>query len=104
MPKDGVLTGKGNEPVPSVNYYVYIVECVDKTLYTGRTVNIEKRVREHNKSRAGAIYTRGRRPVTLVYAEICPSLSDVLKREAEIKKLSRVQKLQLINGTRDNPA
>jgi putative endonuclease len=76
--------------------YVYILECCDKTLYTGYTGNIEKRIYEHNNTRAGARYTRGRRPVKLVYVESCSTPSDALKREAQIKKLSRAQKLLLI--------
>jgi putative endonuclease len=78
-----------------MNHYVYIVECSDKTLYTGWTNNVEKRIREHNSGRNGARYTRGRRPVKLVYTETCAGLSDALKREAEIKKLSRRGKLAL---------
>jgi putative endonuclease len=75
--------------------YVYILECSDKTLYTGTTNNIEKRIQEHNNTRAGAKYTRGRRPVKLVYVEVCSTPSIALKREAEIKKLSRAEKLRL---------
>ena len=78
-----------------VTRYVYIVECSDKTLYTGSTGNIEKRIQEHNSSKAGAKYTRGRRPVKLVYVELCATPSIALKREAEIKKLSRARKLLL---------
>jgi|WetSurMetagenome_2_1015567.scaffolds.fasta_scaffold112975_2 putative endonuclease len=88
-----------NEPPGST--YVYILECVDRTLYTGCTINIEKRIGEHNNSRAGARYTRGRRPVTLVYVEICSSLPEALRREAEIKKLSRARKLLLISESPD---
>ncbi|MCX5810806.1 MAG: GIY-YIG nuclease family protein [Proteobacteria bacterium] len=80
--------------------YVYILECSDKTLYTGTTSNIEKRIREHNHTRTGAKYTRERRPVRLVYVETCSTLSIALKREAEIKKLSRTQKLLLIRNFR----
>lgn len=75
--------------------YVYIMECSDKTLYTGSTNNIAKRIQEHNNTKAGAKYTRGRRPVKLVYVEICSTPSIALRREAEIKKLSRAQKLLL---------
>jgi putative endonuclease len=82
----------------SMNNYVYILECSDKTLYTGFTNDIEKRVQEHNNSRAGAKYTRARRPVKLVYVEICSTSSVALKREAEIKKLSRANKLLLIKN------
>jgi putative endonuclease len=79
-------------------FYVYILECCDKTLYTGYTNNIQKRIYEHNNAGAGARYTRGRRPVTLVYAEGCSTQSDAMKREAQIKKLSRAQKLLLIKS------
>lgn len=75
--------------------YVYMLKCSDGTLYTGYTNNIEKRVKVHNLG-AGAKYTRGRRPVTLVYFERCKSKGDALKREHEIKCLSRKQKLELI--------
>jgi putative endonuclease len=77
-------------------HYVYILECSDKTLYTGCTNNIEKRIQEHNSGKAGAKYTRARRPAKVVYIETCPGLSDALKRESLIKQLSRKQKLSLI--------
>jgi len=76
--------------------FVYILECSDKTLYAGWTNNMEKRLQEHNEGKSGARYTRGRRPVRLVYREPCTTKSDALKREREIKKLSRAQKLLLI--------
>jgi putative endonuclease len=80
------------------HYYVYILECSDRTLYTGWTHDIENRIKEHNNGKNGARYTRSRRPVKLVYIESCLSLSDALTREAGIKKLSRVQKMQLIEN------
>jgi putative endonuclease len=76
--------------------YVYILECSDETLYTGWTVNIEKRLQEHNSGNYGAKYTKSRRPVKLVHLEMFDSLSGVLKRESQIKKMSRAEKLQLI--------
>ena len=76
-------------------YYVYILECSDKTLYTGWTNNVEKRIREHNNGKWGARYTRTRRPVKLVRVETCSTLSDALRRELQIKGLSREQKLRL---------
>jgi len=82
-----------------MNNYVYILECSDKTLYTGSTNNIEKRIKEHNNGTSGAKYTRARRPVKLVYVETCSTLSNALKREAQIKKLSRAQKLLLIRNS-----
>ncbi len=78
-------------------YYVYIVECADKTLYTGIATELERRVEEHNNSEKGAKYTRVRRPVKLVYSEEYPDRSTASKREYEIKKkMSRVEKLKLI--------
>lgn len=75
--------------------YTYILECSDGKLYTGWTNCIEKRIREHNSGR-GARFTRGRGPVKLRYLEISETRSDAMKREAAIKKLSHVQKEQLI--------
>jgi len=75
------------------HYYVYLLECSDKTLYTGWTNNIEKRAQEHNNGTCGAKYTRTRRPIKLVYVETYSTLSDALKRESQIKKLSHEQKL-----------
>lgn len=74
---------------------VYILECADKTLYTGCTNNIIKRVKEHNAGSQGAKYTRARRPVKLVYTENFKSLARGRKREAEIKRLTKKQKLLL---------
>ena len=77
-------------------WYVYILKCADNSLYTGITVDKERRVLEHNKSNKGAKYTRSRRPVTLVYFETYENRSSASKRESEIKKLTRSQKLMLI--------
>jgi len=78
-------------------HFVYIAECADGTLYTGYAANVEKRIATHNAGK-GAKYTRGRRPVRLVYAEACPSQSDALRREAAIKKLTRKKKLLLLES------
>ena len=67
------------------DYYVYIVRCSDGSLYTGSTNNLPARVEKHNRGE-GARYTRGRRPVTLVYSESAASKSDALKREIQIKR------------------
>ncbi len=77
--------------------YVYILECADGTLYTGWTTNPERRVKTHNAGK-GAKYTRSRRPVKLVYTELCEEKSSALRREYEIKQLSRAQKLLLIQN------
>lgn len=76
---------------------VYILQCSDKSLYTGITIEPQRRVEEHNRGdKQAARYTRGRRPVTLVYQEYCASRATAASREAAIKKLSRAQKLALI--------
>ena len=74
--------------------YCYIVECADGTFYTGWTTNLERRVKEHNAGR-GSRYTRLRRPVKLVYSERQPDRSAAMRREAKIKRMSRVAKLAL---------
>jgi len=86
-----------------MKYFVYILECVDGTFYTGYTTDLEKRLAVHNgtdKTRAAqtaaARYTRGRRPVSLVYSESLPTRSAALKREYAIKQLTREEKLELI--------
>ena len=74
---------------------VYIVRCADGTLYTGYAVDVEQRCAAHNQGR-GARYTAGRRPVSVVYAEPCASISDALKREHALKRLKRAEKEALI--------
>ncbi|HZX19449.1 MAG TPA: GIY-YIG nuclease family protein [archaeon] len=75
-------------------YYVYLLECADKTLYCGYTNNLEKRIAMHN-SEKGAKYTKGRVPVKLIYSEKFKSKSKALKRELKIKKFSREEKKKL---------
>lgn len=72
-------------------YFVYLAECIDKTLYCGIAKDVKKRIEQHNKGE-GARYTRPRRPVKLVYCEKKASRGEALKREAEIKKMSRKEK------------
>lgn len=72
-------------------FYIYIVECKDKTLYTGYTNDLDKRIKTHNQKK-GAKYTRGRTPVTLKYYEEFDNKADAMKRESQIKKLKRVKK------------
>ena len=77
---------------------VYIVECADRTLYTGVAISVDERIDAHNEGR-GARYTRGRRPVRLRYREEGMSRADALRREHEIKSLARSEKLDLIEGS-----
>lgn len=80
--------------IPQV-HFVYLLRCVDDSLYCGYTNNLTKRVETHNRGK-GAKYTRRRTPVTLVYSEEFKTKSEALKREHQIKKLSRKEKLALI--------
>ena len=79
-------------------WYLYILRCKDNSLYTGITTDVEKRLEAH-RSGKGAKYTRGRGPLELVYREECGDHSDALRREAEIKRLPRDEKLKLIEKT-----
>jgi len=86
---------------PKKTYTLYILKCADRTLYTGITTNIKKRLIEHNTSPKGAKYTRGRRPVTIAYTQTLPSHSEALKCEYAIKKLPRQKKVAIINSSFD---
>jgi len=77
-------------------WQVYILRCADNTLYTGITNDLDRRINEHNESKLGAKYTRGRGPVQLVYQCEMKDRSAASKEEARIKKLSRQEKLELI--------
>ena len=76
-------------------WYLYILRCKDGSLYTGITTDVEKRLEAHRAGK-GAKYTRGRGPLELVYKEDCGDHSNALRREAEIKRLPRDEKLKLI--------
>ena len=84
-------------------YFVYMLRCLDNSFYIGYTNNLEKRVIKHNRGKA-AKYTRGRRPVAVVYTERHKSKSSAMLRELQLKKLSRTEKEALIAGnlTDDN--
>lgn len=81
--------------------YTYILRCKDTSLYTGWTNDLEKRLLAHN-SQVGAKYTKGRTPVELVYVEKFKTKSEAMIREAEIKRLSRKMKLDLIDNYNRN--
>ena len=76
-------------------WYVYILECADQTFYTGITNDLTRRVAEHNSSKLGAKYTRGRRPVKLAYVKRKKDKTKALQEEYRLKKLSRQEKLGL---------
>ena len=80
-------------------YFVYIVECADGTLYTGITLDIKRRIDQHNGLvLGGSKYARSRRPVSLVYSEKFLSRKEASKREFEIKAITRSEKKELIVG------
>jgi putative endonuclease len=91
------------EETAATGHFVYIAECADGSLYTGYTNDVEKRIRAHNDGK-GAKYTRSRLPVKAVYTEECANKEAAFRREAQIKKLRRENKLRLIaEGRRRDP-
>jgi putative endonuclease len=78
-------------------YFVYILECADKSLYTGITTDVERRLAEHKEGKGGH-YTRARGARRMVYVEKSKNRSSASKREAEIKRFSLEQKTQLVQG------
>ncbi len=100
------MSRPGRESVESTNnlgdWFVYILQCSDGTLYTGMTNDVTRRVEQHNAGTA-ARYTRARTPVKLVYHEPVKDRSAALKREYAIKQLSRNEKDALITQHNDQP-
>ena len=80
-----------------MTWLVYIIRCSDGKLYTGITNNLKMRLEAHNNGTASK-FTRARMPVTLEYSEAHPDRAGALKREAQIKRLSRSEKLNLISS------
>ena len=78
-------------------WFVYMLRCRDGSLYTGYTDDVERRVAVHQSGK-GAKYTRGRGPLELLYVEQCEDHSQALKREHQIKALTRAEKLALIQS------
>ncbi len=80
-----------------MDWIVYILRCCDGSYYTGITNSLDRRIEQHNAGK-GAKYTKGRGPLELVYKEECPDRANASRRESEIKKLSRDQKISLISS------
>lgn len=80
------------------SWFVYILSCNDGTLYTGITTDLDRRLQEHNTGKAGARYTRARRPVRLVYSEKVGSRSEAARREYRIRRLPAAQKRALVTA------
>ena len=89
MPKSGKLKREQA-------WYVYVIRASDDSLYTGISTDVERRFEEHQSPEKGARYFRGRKPVEIVYRQKLHDRGSALRREAEIKKLSRASKLKLI--------
>lgn len=81
---------------PHERYWVYILKCSDDTLYIGSTSDLNRRLHQHNHAKAGAHYTKIRRPVVLVYQEVCETYTLARAREAALKRLTREEKISLI--------
>lgn len=79
------------------SWYLYILRCGDGSLYTGITVDVPKRLEAHQKGK-GAKYTRGRGPLELVYQEKCEDHSQALRRELEIKAMTREEKIRFLEN------
>jgi putative endonuclease len=81
-----------------MNWFVYIIRSDDDSLYTGVTTDVERRFDEHSDGPRGARFFNGRRPVKIVYTEQGHSRSSALQREAAIKKMSRQEKVKLLES------
>ncbi len=79
-------------------YQAYILTCADNTLYIGSTHDLEKRLHAHNHLKSGAHYTKIRRPVVLSYQESCETYAQARAREAELKRMTRQEKINLIKS------
>lgn len=86
---------KGRRRQAQKPWFLYVLRCKDKTLYTGVTNNLERRVKMHSDGKASR-YTRTRRPLALVYQETCGSRTQALVRECQIKAFSKKKKEKLI--------
>jgi predicted GIY-YIG superfamily endonuclease len=82
----------------AVAWLLYVLKCRDNTLYTGITIDVSRRVQQHNRGTASR-YTRSRLPVMLIFSEPCRSRSQALKKEYAMKRLSRKKKEEYL---RDN--
>lgn len=102
MPGMSDLAPTALPPESAAGWLVYVIEAGDGSLYTGITTDMERRWRQHVDGR-GARYLRGREPRAVLYVESGHDRSSAARREAAIKKLSRLQKLALIAGAKNKP-
>jgi putative endonuclease len=78
------------------SWVVYMLRCADNSLYTGITTDVERRLKEHNAEKSVTRYTRVRQPLELAYQEMAASRSEALKREAQLKKITKAEKETLL--------
>ncbi|WP_435212615.1 GIY-YIG nuclease family protein [Luminiphilus sp. nBUS_16] len=103
MPYNSTPRADEKCPPESVCWWVYLVRCADQTLYCGVTVNLPRRLRQHNGELVGgARYTRVRRPVELVWKKSASSRSEAQQFEAQMRRLSRQEKQMLIAEEKDD--
>jgi predicted GIY-YIG superfamily endonuclease len=88
---------KRETPVGPGGWKVYILRCKDGSFYTGMTNDLDRRLGQHREGRASR-YTRGRKPLRIVYHETCANRSEAAKRESAVKALSRKEKERLVGG------
>ena len=86
-----------------MDWFLYVLRCSDDSLYTGITTDVDRRVSEHNGSKLGAKYTKGKRPVALLQSFPFPDRSAASRAEWQFKKLSRRHKEQVLSGNRNPP-
>ena len=94
----GLIVSKKEQNKSTIknNWFVYMLRCADNSLYTGITTDLDRRLDEHNGKKSLTRYTRVRQPVQLVYKEVSNSRSSASQREAQIKKLSKAQKEEML--------
>lgn len=93
---DAVTDKRNDKEAKQNKNYCYILKCRDNSYYTGWTNNLEKRLQAHQEG-CGAKYTRGRTPVELIYFETFSTKEEAMRREYEIKHLTRKEKEMLIS-------
>jgi putative endonuclease len=84
-------------------WFLYIAECRDKTLYVGIARDADRRIEDHNQTNR-CRYTRYRKPLKLVYKELCENHNTARKRELKIKRFSRSKKLKLVEAYKEDPS
>lgn len=80
-----------------LDWFVYLLQCADQSIYTGITTDLNRRMLEHNSGKKGAKYTRSRRPVELVWMRPCRSQGEALRLEMRIKRMSRTEKIKMVS-------